>query len=148
MFRVLTLDLGEARTLRSFEGSSRIADIVLDRLPNTVLLLTTSLVVTAVLGLGIGVKMATKVGTKTDRVVSFSAAVSFALPAWWTGILLILVLSFQFNLLPSGGMYSTPPPESGLRPLLRPVEARAAAHHHAGAGERGAVPVLGADDGH
>ena len=118
VLRVLTLDLGEARTLRSFEGSSRIADIVLDRLPNTVLLLTTSLIITAVLGLGIGVKMATKVGTKTDRVVSFSAAVSFALPAWWTGILLILVLSFQFNILPSGGMYSTPPPESGLSRFL------------------------------
>jgi peptide/nickel transport system permease protein len=114
VFRVMTLDLGEARTLRSFEGSSRISDIVLDRLPNTVLLLTTSLVITAILGMAIGVKMATQVGTRTDRVVSFSAAVSFALPAWWTGILLILVLSFKFDLLPSGGMYSTPPPIGGF----------------------------------
>jgi peptide/nickel transport system permease protein len=118
VLRVLTLDLGEARTLRSFDGSSRIADIVLDRLPNTIILLTTSLLVTAVIGLAVGVKMATRVGTRTDRVVSFISAVSFALPAWWTGILLILLLSFQFHVLPSGGMYSTPPPEGGFARFL------------------------------
>jgi peptide/nickel transport system permease protein len=118
VLRVLTLDLGEARTLRSFGGSSKIVDIVWDRLPNTVLLLTTSFIITAILGLALGVKMATRVGTKTDRVVSFTSAISFALPAWWTGILLILVLSFQFHLLPSGGMYSAPPPAGGLSRFL------------------------------
>ena len=114
VFRVLTLDLGEARTLRSFDGSRRVSDIVLERIPNSMLLLTTSLAVTAVIGLAAGVKMATRAGSRTDRVVSFASAVSFALPAWWTGILLILVFSFQFNVFPSGGMYSTPPPEGGL----------------------------------
>ena len=114
IFRVISLDLGEARTLRSSEGSRQVSDIVLERLPNTVLLLTTSLIITAAIGLALGVKMATRVGSRLDRIVSFGAAVSFALPAWWTGILLILLLSFNFNLLPSGGMYSTPPPEAGL----------------------------------
>ena len=114
VFRVLTLDLGEARTLRSFDGSRRVSDIVLERIPNSMLLLTTSLAITAVIGLLAGVKMATRAGSRTDRVVSFASAVSFALPAWWTGILLILVFSFQFNVFPSGGMYSTPPPEGGL----------------------------------
>ncbi len=114
VFRVLTLDLGEARTLRSFDGSRRVSDIVLERIPNSMLLLTTSMAVTAVIGLAAGVKMATRAGSRTDRVVSFASAVSFALPAWWTGILLILVFSFQFNVFPSGGMYSTPPPEGGI----------------------------------
>ena len=41
--RVLTFDLGTARTLRCTEGSNRVVDIVLERLPNTMLLLTTSL---------------------------------------------------------------------------------------------------------
>ena len=118
MFRVLTLDLGEARTLRSFDGSRRVSDIVLERIPNSMLLLTTSLAVTAVIGLAAGVKMATRAGSRTDRVVSFASAVSFALPAWWTGILLILVFSFQFNVFPSGGMYSTPPPEGGVLRFL------------------------------
>ncbi len=114
VLRVITLDLGEARTLRSFKGSPRVSDIVLERLPNTMILLTTSLFITAIIGLAVGVKMATQVGSKTDRTVSFASAVSFALPAWWSGILLILVLSFYLGWLPSGGMYSTPPPLGGF----------------------------------
>ena len=82
--------------------------------PTPALLLTTSLIITAVIGLAVGVKMATRVGTRLDRFVTFGAAISFALPAWWTGILLILLLSFQFNILPSGGMFSTPPPVGGI----------------------------------
>lgn len=116
--RVLTLDLGEARTLRSFEGSNRVSDIVLERLPNTVLLLTTALVLTAIIGLTLGVWLSTRVGSLIDRLISYFAAVSFALPAWWTGILFILVFSFYLQLLPSGGMYSSPPPAGGLERFL------------------------------
>ncbi len=111
VWRVLRLDLGEARSLRTAEGSHRVADIVLERLPYTVLLLSTSSVITAVVGLLVGVRMATRVGSRLDRAMAYFAAISFAVPSWWLGILLILVLAFQLDLLPAGGMYSTPPPE-------------------------------------
>lgn len=110
VLRVMTLDLGEARNLRSFDGSNRVIDIVLERLPNTMILLTTSLFITAAIGLGFGAYMATRAGTWLDRAMSTFAAVSFAIPTWWIGILLILILSVQWRILPSGGMYSTPPP--------------------------------------
>lgn len=115
---VLTLNLGHAHTLRSFDGSSKVSDIVLERLPRTILLVTTSFLITAVLGLAIGVNLAVKAGTKLDRLVSTLSAVSFALPTWWVGIILILFLSVKFQLLPSGGMYSMPPPEDSLKRLL------------------------------
>ena len=54
--RVITLDLGEARTLRSFKGSRNVTDLVLERLPYTMLLITTASVITAVVGLWVGVK--------------------------------------------------------------------------------------------
>lgn len=112
--RVITFDLGEARNLRSFDGSSRVSDIVFERLPNTLLLLLTSLALVAAIGLFTGVRMATRPGTALDRIVSSLSAVSYALPSWWVGILLILIFAFQFQLLPSGGMYSSPPPEDTL----------------------------------
>ncbi len=116
VLRVMTLDLGEARNLRSFDGSNRVIDIVLERLPNTMLLLTTSLLITAAIGLGFGAYMATRAGSWLDRAMSTFAAISFAIPTWWIGILLILLLSVQWRILPSGGMYSTPPPiTSGAR---------------------------------
>ena len=118
IFRVLTLDLGEARTLRSSLGSSKVADIMLERLPRTALLITTAAVVSTLLGITIGSRLATKPGTRVDRAFSYFSAISFALPAWWLGILMILLFSFKLGILPTGGMYSTPPPEGGLLRFL------------------------------
>jgi peptide/nickel transport system permease protein len=118
LLRLLTLDLDEARTLRSSRGSNRVADIVLERLPRTIVLLTTALIITAAIGLAVGVNVATRPGSLMDRAVSGLAAVSHALPTWWMGILLILILSVRLRLLPSGGMYSTPPPVEPLPRLL------------------------------
>jgi peptide/nickel transport system permease protein len=109
--RVLRLDLGEARSLRTATGSRDVGAIVLERLPYTILLLTTSSLITAAVGLLVGVRMATLVGTPLDRVIAYLAAISFAVPAWWLGILFILIFAFHLNWLPSGGMFSTPPPE-------------------------------------
>ena len=116
--RTLTLDLGEARSLRSFKGSNRVADIVRERLPLTVALVTTATLITAVLGLVLGVSLATRVSSPVDRLVSYLSAVSHALPSWWLGILLILLLSFYAGLFPSGGLYSVPPPRAGVPRLL------------------------------
>ena len=116
--RLILLDLGEARTLRSFQGSPKVLTMVLERLPYTMLLITTASVITAVVGLAVGVKLATRIGSKLDRSVSYASAISYALPAWWTGILLILLLAFQLRILPSGGLHSTPPPEGGIARFL------------------------------
>jgi peptide/nickel transport system permease protein len=113
VFRVFALDLGEAHTLRSASGSNRVVDIVLERIPNSILLLTTSLAITAVIGIFIGVRLASHPGAVLDRTVSSFSAVSFAIPTWWIGILFILLFSFQWSILPSGGMYSVPPPVGG-----------------------------------
>lgn len=114
VFRVLALDLGDARSLRTAEGSNRVSDIVLERLPYTILLLTTSSIITAVIGLIVGVRMATRVGSRLDRLVAYFAAISFAVPAWWLGILFILIFAFRLDILPSGGMYDNPPPDARL----------------------------------
>ena len=49
--QVLAFDLGEARSIRAANGSNRIVDIIAERLPRTILLLTTSLLLTAAIGL-------------------------------------------------------------------------------------------------
>ena len=114
VFRVFTLDLGEAHTLRSSKGSNKVTDIVLERVPNSMILLTTAMLITAVVGLLIGARLSSRSGTILDRIVSSFSAISYALPTWWIGILLILILSFGLNILPSGGMYSAPPPTGNL----------------------------------
>jgi peptide/nickel transport system permease protein len=115
---VLVFDLGEARSIRAANGSNDVGDIILERLPRTVMLLTTSLVITAALGLTLGVYLSTRPGSRADRIVSYVAAITNGLPAWWAGIMLILIFSFWLRILPDGGMYSTPPPEGFLPSLL------------------------------
>ena len=112
--RVIRLDMGEARSLQSADGSRRVTDLIRERLPRTMLLVTTAMTITATIGLLLGVKLATQVGSKTDRLVSLLAATSNALPAWWAGIMLILLFAFEVRIFPSGGLYSVPPPEGGF----------------------------------
>ncbi len=116
--RILTFDLGEARSLRSFNGSRKVSDIVLERVPRSALLLTTALVITAAIGIPLGTLLATRVGGKLDRLASYASAASYALPAWWAGILLILVFAFHFRIFPSGGLYGIPPPEGEFSRFL------------------------------
>jgi peptide/nickel transport system permease protein len=118
VFRVFRLDLGEARILRSTTGSNAVVDIVRERIPNSMVLLTTSLAITAAIGIAVGVRLAARPGTVLDRLVSAFSAVSFALPTWWLGILFILLFAFQLKVLPTGGMYGAPPPAGGFARLL------------------------------
>lgn len=108
--RVLTFDLGEARTLRSFSGSSKISDIIFERLPNTILLMLPSFFLVVVFGLLVGSWSAAHVGGRIDRMLSFFAISSNAIPAWWIGMLAILVFAVMLDKLPAGGMFSAPPP--------------------------------------
>lgn len=116
--RVLLLDLGEARTVRTTTGSNSVAEIILERLPPTMLLITTSLLITAAIGVAIGTWLSTRVGSRSDRIASWIAAVSNALPGWWSGIVLIFIFGFALRWLPTGGMYSTPPPTDPLARAL------------------------------
>ncbi|MBT3275032.1 MAG: ABC transporter permease [Spirochaetales bacterium] len=118
VFRVFSLDLGEAHTLRSSSGSNRVSEIVLERIPKSMLLLTTSMVITAAVGLLVGARLSSRAGTRLDRTISSLSAVSYAFPTWWVGILMILFFSFRLGILPSGGMYSAPPPEGGFLRFL------------------------------
>lgn len=118
IWRILMLDLGNSRTVRSFSGSNKISDIVLERMPNTIFLMVTVLIIDFVLSLVIGVKAATKPGSILDRFVSMYSAVSYALPSWWLGILMILVFAFYIRIFPFGGMYTTPPPTNSFMRII------------------------------
>lgn len=112
--RTLVLDFGCAKTLRSFSGSCKISTIVLEKLSNTVLLMTTATIFVSIIGLKVGVWAAAHAGSRADRIVSFFAVSSNALPAWWIGVLAIMVFAVLFDWLPAGGMYSAPPPTGTL----------------------------------
>ncbi|MFN3803582.1 MAG: ABC transporter permease [Pyrobaculum sp.] len=121
---LLFLDLGESRTLQSSWGSKKVADLIIDRLPNTIILTTTGIMFTALVGIWIGLYIGSNVGSRLDRVVSILSAVSYALPLWFMGLVLIFALAYGpkilwgIQLFPGSGMVSTPPPKEPLAYFL------------------------------
>lgn len=118
IWRVLSFDLGNAKTAQTFKGSTLIKDLIAERLPKSILLITTSVGISAILGLTIGTKIATMPGSKIDRFFSNFSAFSYAIPTWWTGILFILIFAVSLRILPPGGMYSAPPPTEAIPRFL------------------------------
>jgi peptide/nickel transport system permease protein len=124
IYRLLVLDLGHSRTLQSSWGSNKISDLILDRLPNTIILTTTGISLTALVGIWVGLYIGSNIGSKADRVISILSAVSYALPLWFVGLVLILLLAYAPKILwgvrifPPGGMVSIPPPKDPVAYFL------------------------------
>ena len=119
IWRVLTLNLGQSKSAQTFIGSTNIKDLIIERLPNSLLLITTSVGINAMLGIIIGTKIATEPGSRLDRFFSNYSAISYAFPTWWVGVIFIFFFSQILRILPPGGIYSTPPP---TEPLARSLD--------------------------
>lgn len=86
-------------------------DIILENLPNTLLLVGTAYLIVFLAGLPLALFLARNYGTWFDRVISFFAPLS-SIPAWVIGIILIDIFAFQLRILPAGRMIGALPPET------------------------------------
>lgn len=77
--------------------------IVLNRFPNTVELAVSALVLAIVVGVSVGILSAVYRDTWVERLVMPLVLVGQSMPAFWSGILLILLFSVHLHLLPSSG---------------------------------------------
>lgn len=111
--KLLTLDLG-----RSHLQQAPVFDLILDRLPATVILMLTSIVIAIAVGIVLGVAAARREGRLADTLVSVIALVVYATPAFWLGLMLIVLFSIQLDLLPSGGMYQIGAGRTGIAHVL------------------------------
>jgi len=104
----ISLNLGRALFLASDSGSRSVRIIILERLPNTVLLFTTTQLILFFAGLFFGLFLSRRYGSFLDKMSVLLAPLS-SLPGWFYGIFLILVFASLFRLwfgagLPYGGM--------------------------------------------
>jgi len=108
----LTFNYGQSMSIRSFKGETDVIKIVLERVPNTVLLFTMAMIIDIFLGVLLGVKKAQKAGEIMDKSTSIVTMVFYGLPTWWIALVMIMLFSFKIPLFPSGGIVSIPPPEA------------------------------------
>ncbi len=78
--------------------------LVLERLPATLLLAGTSLLLTFAVAVPLGVLSAVRRDGLLDHVATISTVLGQATPGFWLGLMLIYFFSVQLRWLPTGGM--------------------------------------------
>src|SRR5690625_1388594 len=92
------LDLGES--LRYHEP---VFDLIVERIPATIVLALASVVVALFIGIPAGIISAIKRNSLSDYFVSLMALFGQSVAPFWFGLMLILLFSINLNLLPSSG---------------------------------------------
>ena len=113
MYKILILDFGHATFLTSDSGSSNVGDILLEKIPRTVLLFTTATIIISIVGIFLGALSGSKVGSVVDRITSTFAVVSSSFPVWWIGMLMIFLLAFTYHIFPARATPTMLPTEPG-----------------------------------
>jgi peptide/nickel transport system permease protein len=88
----------------SFHSNASVFDLIVERLPATLLLMLPSIILAFSLGVLLGVIAARRLNSWTDAVISVVALCAFAAPLFWLGLMLIVLFTLKLGLLPSGGM--------------------------------------------
>jgi len=79
----------------SFAQSRPVAAILLDALPNTLVLAAISLVLVFLIGIVLGVIQAVRQNTLTDNSLSVIGLFFYSMPSFWLGLMLMLVFSLK-----------------------------------------------------
>lgn len=78
-------------------------EVVVERLPATLQLGATALVISIVIGVPLGVLSAVKHGTLWDKLARVISVAGQAIPGFWLGVLLIMLFSVNLGWLPTSG---------------------------------------------
>jgi len=109
---------------KSYQHSLPTVGLIADRIPNTLLLSGTALLLAVAVAIPLGVISAVYRYSAADYAATVAAFFGVSIPIFWLGILLIIVFSVQLGWLPSAGMVTVGVPFSMgdlLRHLVMPA---------------------------
>lgn len=110
VWRLLQLDLG----FSAIYGKP-VADVILERLPATLLLMGSALSFASAAGMALGVLSARRVNKWPDTLISTLGLVFYATPSFWFGLMGIVVFAVKLGWLPAGGIEEIGAGHTGLR---------------------------------
>lgn len=106
----------------SFRTRRSVSLEVGDRLPNTVLLSGTALLLSFILAVPIGVISAVKRYTLVDYTLTTLSLIGISIPIFWVALLFLQVFAIQLDWLPSSGMRSARENYEGGQAMLDIVQ--------------------------
>ena len=88
---------------RSYYTQRKVFDDILIKLPNTLKLALSAMIIALPVGLLFGFISAYKKDSLTDRFVSLISVTGLSMPVFWSGLLLMLFFSLKMKLFPPSG---------------------------------------------
>jgi len=88
---------------RSFVHAKPVTQLIRDTLPATIELTLVTILIAMTIAVPVGIVSALRAGSWLDRTVLSGALLGVSMPAFWFGLLLILLFSVQLQLLPTSG---------------------------------------------
>lgn len=89
---------------RSFMGGTSVGALIARALPATLMLALVSLLLSIVISIPLGITAAVSRGKWADQLIRILSLVGLSFPNFWLAIMLVLVFSITFRLLPPSGM--------------------------------------------
>src|SRR3954452_9589087 len=110
LWRLVRLDLG----FSAIYGKP-VAEVIAERLPVTLLLMTSSLSLAFAGGMALGILAARRVNRWPDTLISTLGLIFYATPSFWFGLMGIVVFAVKLGWLPSSGLEEIGAGYAGLR---------------------------------
>lgn len=108
--RLAVLDLGV-----SYRSNRSVAGMIGERIPATLMLTGTALVLAILVGTTLGIVSARSRGGLSDTLIGSTAMLFYAMPVFWVGLVLVLVFSVGLGWFPAFGMTSLIPKHGAAR---------------------------------
>ena len=99
---------------RSIRQGEQVSSLVLARFRDSLLLGITAFLIASIVGISVGVVTALKRGSLLDRVVMLISMLGVSTPAFFLGMVLIVVFAFRLPILPMSGLQNIDGPSSPL----------------------------------
>jgi ABC-type dipeptide/oligopeptide/nickel transport system permease component len=91
-------DLGQ-----SIKFNQPVTPLVLSKLPSTLLLAVTAIILAVAIGIPLGIYSGTRANTPLDAAGTAFSLLTVSVPSFWIGLMLILIVGDYMRLLPTAG---------------------------------------------
>lgn len=91
---------------KSYLEGREVSKIIMERLPNTLILSLTSLFLVIVIALRFGIKAGLNEGGIHDKMINYLGLGLYSIPTFYFALLMIIIFSINLKLLPSSGVTS------------------------------------------